>query len=229
MPPSAQLTTLIDKVDGFELVRDQVGAILLVETAAQQALAVTASRDSTLWAFRVFVERTDPWGDFLDLPDDIDPAFAPLPVVNVWFDGSTYDKASSNQNERQHATSTLNVDIYTYGVSRDTADGHLPGDLAARLDLHRVIRLVRNMLMSTQYVYLGLRGFVWGRWLASVDIFEPPMDVRAAQRVGAARLVLQVDHNEFAPAVPTVPLEGITLKVYRDPQGELLFTSDFNP
>lgn len=225
----ALITTLIDKLDGFELVRDQLGAILLAETTAQQALAVSSSRDPKLWTFRVFVERTDPWGDFIDLPDDLDPTHAPLPIVNVWYDGSTYDKSSSNVVERQHAMSTLNIDVYTYGASRDTVEGHQPGDLQARLDLHRVVRLLRNVVMSAQYTYLAMRGFVWGRWITSIDIFEPPMDVRAAQRVGAARIVLQVDHNEFSPQVPSVPLEGITLSVIREPTGELLFTANFDP
>lgn len=236
MPATTPLiTTLIDKIDVSEMVRDQIGAILLLETTKQQELAAAAVRDPALWAFRVFTERTNPWGEFMDLPDgDLisdDPTIDLTPIVNVWWDGITFDRSASNVVERQKGTSTFNVDIYTVGVSRATLEGHQPGDELARLEMARVVRLVRNILMAAQYTYLALRGTVWGRWIASIETFEPPSEIRAAQRIGAARIALQVDHNEFSPQVPTVPLEGVTVFVERGETGQLYFTQafDFSP
>lgn len=226
----ALITELIDKVDVSEVIRDQLGALLLVETTKQQELAAAAARDPALWAFRVFSERTNPWAEFIDLPDDdtVDPSIDLTPIVHVWWDGITFDKSASNVVERQKGTSTFNVDVYTVGVSAATLEGHQPGDQAARLEMARVVRLVRNILMSAQYTYLGLRGTVWNRWIASIETFEPPMDVRAAQRIGAARIVLQVDHSEFSPQAPVVQLEGITVNVERGETGQLYFTAKYD-
>lgn len=225
---AAVIQRLIDKLDGFEIVRNKVGAILLLESQHQQTLALAASRDMNDWAFRVFSERTNPIGEFLDIPDDASSPPLVLPIVNVWYNGTTFDKSASNLVERQKGTSTINVDVYTYATSADQLVGHSPGDERAARELHRVVRLVRNILMAGSYTYLGLRGFVWERWLPAIEIFEPPTDGRAAQRIGAARLGLQVVHNEFSPQYEGVPLEGVDLSVLRRESGELYIEADFN-
>jgi hypothetical protein len=225
----AALPELIDKLDTFEIVRDEVAAILLLETTQQQALAVATlptPRDPYPWAFRVFTERMNPWGEFLDLPTDTGP-LPILPLVNVWWSGITFDKSASNVVERQKGTSTINVDCYAYATSEDIlGGGHKPGDENAQRAVQRVVRLVRNILMAGQYTYLGLQGTVWTRWIHGIEIFEPPVDVRSAQRIGAARITLHVDHSEFSPQVGGVPLELISTTVERGDTGQIYFTAD---
>ena len=46
---------LIDKLDTFEIVRDEIAAILATEIASQEALAA-GEPDPTLWRLRVFLE-----------------------------------------------------------------------------------------------------------------------------------------------------------------------------
>lgn len=226
--PAAQLTELVDKVDVFEIVRDEIAAILLVETANQVALAVAASRDPLPWQARIYTERTNPWGDFLDVREEQE---LPLPIVNVSYNGSTYDRSRSNTVERQGADSTYFVDCYAYGASEDVAGGgHRPGDEVAARSAQRVVRNMRNILMSAQYAYLGLRGTVGGRWVNSIDMMEPQVESRAVQRLGAVRLTLQVNHNEFAPQVKGAPFELLSVNVRRAPDGEFLyFTASFSP
>src|SRR3954470_11247609 len=105
----AQITELIDRADNSERVRDQIAAILLVEQQNQQALATLAGKDPEQWRLRIFSERSNPWEVFRDQDaEDFDTA----PIVNVTFDNSTFDMASSNIVERQKATGTFNVDCY---------------------------------------------------------------------------------------------------------------------
>jgi len=221
-----KLTELVDKVDVFELVRDQIGALLLIETEQQQLLATAAARDPTPWDLRVYTERTNPFGEFVDLVEGEDP---PRPIVNVSYSGSTYIKSSSNVVERQRADSTYFIDCYAVAVSQDVAGGgHRPGDELAALEVQRVIRLVRNYLMSAEYTYLGLRGTVGGRWIASIETMDPQLDALQVQRVGAARITLTVDHSEYSPQVRGEPLELLSLNVRRAADGELsYFTATF--
>ena len=104
-----------------------------------------------------------------------------LPIVNVWFDTLTYDGAASNIVERQKIEATYNIDCYGYGVSVEDGSGHMPGDQTASLECQRALRLVRRILMSAHYVYLGLRGVVWKRWPQSVSMLQPQIDDRAAK------------------------------------------------
>jgi hypothetical protein len=221
------IDTLIDKLDSFELVRNEVAAILLAETTSQQTKAIAAGKPTAYpWQFRVYLERTNPWAEFQELPDE---QTAPVvPIVNVWFNGLTADLSGSNVIERQKVTSTIFVDVYTYAVSEDVeAGGHRPGDQLAAIELHRVVRLVRNMLMAGTYAWLGLRGLVARRWISSIDVLEPALDVRAAQRIGAARITLLVDHQEYSPQVTGEPLEALSAQVERESTGQIYFTATF--
>lgn len=221
------IDTLIDRLDGSEIVRNEVAAILLRETLSQQLLATQAGKPSTYpWQFRVFVERTDPFGEFTEIPDA--STVPVVPLVNVSFNGWQADPHASNVVERQKVTTTINVDVYAYAVSEDVpAGGHKPGDQLAALEAQRVARLVRNILMSATQTYLGLRGLVWKRWITSLDMMAPDPAIRAAQRFGVARLTLQVDHNEFSPQVTGEPFELLSAQVEREDTGQIYFTASF--
>ncbi len=227
----AQIPDLIDKVDTFEIIRDELAAILLTESAEQVALATAATdKNPNHWRLRIFSERTNPWEEFQDpaATDDETPAPFVAPIVNVSFADESYDYGASNTVERQKATATYNIDCYGYGVAEDDLDGgHRPGDAQAALECHRAVRLVRNILMSGPYTYLGLRGTVWRRSIQTITAFRPAGDEQAVQQVAAARLTVQVEFNEFAPQYRGAPLELISLTVKRAETGEIYLTADY--
>lgn len=221
------IEALIDKLDNFELVRNEVAAILLRETTSQQALALTAGKPSGYpWAFRVFLERTDPIGEFADLPDELT---APVvPIVNVSFNGWQSELGASNLNDRQKVVTQIIVDCYAYAVSEDVdGGGHRPGDQLATLEAQRVLRLVRNILMSGTQCYLGMRGLVWRRWISEVAMMAPNAQPQAAQRIGVARLTLQVEHLEHSPQSQGEPIELLSAQVEREDSGQIYFTQSF--
>jgi hypothetical protein len=221
----AQIETLIDKFDNVELIRDQIAAIILVEQARQQELATAAGKDPELWRLRVFLERANPWDEFADVdgngPEDTSP------LVNVWWANSDDGEHGSNTVERQRVTGTFHIDCYGYGVSRETEEGHDSGDETASLEAQRSSRLVRNILMSAHYAYLGMRGVVGRRWRHSAQSFQPAIDSRPVAHVSAVRIALRVDFNEFSPQHVPVPLALISVAVKRIDTGELLFTADY--
>jgi hypothetical protein len=225
----ALITTLIDKVDSFEIIRDQIGAILAVESANQQALAAAANpaRDPRLWALRAFVERSEPWLMFQKEVDQLDLT----PIVNVWYEGGPFDEKSGNQFERQKAIGTFNIDCYGAGVATETDAGHMPADLAAATAAHRAVRLVRNFLMSAHYQYLGLpRGsqqLVMERRVNSITLFQPPQDDAASQRTVGARIALGVHFTEFSPQIVLENLERLTVTVRRKETGEIYFQARY--
>jgi hypothetical protein len=220
------ISTLIDKVDVFEAVRDKIALILATESAAQQVLASAAAEDPDLWELRVYTERTNPWEAFRG--DDTDRS----PIINVWFENSGFPRARGNVVSKQESGSTYNIDCYGYAVAANVvAGGYTPGDEGAALEVQRAVRLVRNILMAGHYVYLDLpRGTVSGRWLRTVNMFQPQIDNRAVEKVVGCRLALDVSFNEYSPQVGDTAetLDYVAVDVKRTEDGQIVVETDFD-
>lgn len=213
------IETLIDKVDNCELIRDKIAQILTDESVSQMQLATTAGKDPSLWELRVFIERSNVFEMFT-------PNAPAQPVVlNVWYDTSTFLTGAGNSHEKQQCEGIFNIDIYGHGVSRNVdGGGHEAGDKAAAIAAQRGSRLVRNILMSAEYVQLGLMGIVGSRWPQSISLFQPLQGETSAQQIVSARVVLRVVYNEFSPQhVPTI-LTGVTVEIFQAEDGQLLST-----
>jgi len=223
--PEPLIETLLDGRDNFEIVRDQIAAILAIESEGQQALAVAATRDPLPWKLRVFLERSNPWSEWVDNPDSIDVA----PLVNVSWQDFAPDGAAASTVSGGRTAGTYHIDCYGYGKSADVeAAGHKPGDEAAGLEVARIVRLVRRILMSAHYAYLALpRGLIARRMLRSVTSFDIPLSERGAQHIVAARLVLGVEFVEGTPQVQGVPLESLYLEARRAKDGRLYFAAQY--
>lgn len=217
------IATLIDKQDTAEIVRDQIAALLALETAGQVALATSEGKpDPDLWKFRVYQERSNPWENLPSKTADDSP------LVNVWWDASTFDAAASNIVERQKSTATINIDCYGYGQSAADGTGHKAGDRQASEAVQRVVRLVRNILMAGEYTYLGLRGVVWRRWVESITMMQPQQDGGNVHHVQAARIAFKVEFNEYSPQVQPVTLELLTVDVHRTEDNQIVIEADYD-
>lgn len=214
------ITTLIDKQDNFEIVRDQIAAILALETANQMALAQAQSLDPADWDLDVYIERSNPWDGY---------SGSKARVVNVWFDSATADERASGVVERQTMLGTFNIDIVGFGVSRADGAGQIAGDEDAARNAQRGLMLVRNILMAGEYTYLGLRGVVGRRFPSGINSFQPPFlkNPEVDQALGI-RLALQVRYDEFSPQYPPVELEYLSNRVERAEDGRLLAQVDFD-
>jgi hypothetical protein len=217
------IQTLIDKSDNFEIIRDQIASILVVEVASQMALATAASKDPNDWKLRVFTERSNPWEQFLNDQTDTSP------IINVWFDNSNFNKSSSNVMERQKSESVFNIDCYGFGVSSDIpSGGHKPGDRESAFEVQKAIKLVRNILMAAEYTYLGMRGLVWLRWPQGVTAFQPEINGQQMQQISGARITLNVSFNEFSPQFVEETLEFVSIDIKRTFDGQIILETDYD-
>jgi len=222
MPSPEVLQTLINKQDNFEVIRDQIAAILVTETANQMTLAA-GEPDPTLWNLNVYTERANAWEQFLKKDPD------PTPIINVWYDNSNFDESGSNVQSQQKTVGVFNVDCYGYGLSEDVAaGGHRAGDKEAALNVQRAIRLVRNMLMAGPNTYLQIRGLVWQRWPQAITIFQPQIGDHPVEQVVGARIALRVIFNEFAPQYVANTLEFVNMGVKRTEDGLIVMEADFD-
>lgn len=222
------IETLIDKLDANEVVRDKLAEILLAESISQQALASAAAKDPALWKLRVFVDRANPWEEFLAAEPD-DESADRSPIVNITLDSINFPGGKGDTVERQGASATFHIDCYGYGFSAETDDGHRAGDQMAAAEAQRCLRLVRNILMAATYTYLDMRGVVGKRWPQSIQMFQPELEARSVQKVVGARFALGVDFNEFSPQVVGQPLESIVVTVRRRATGEVYFEAEYGP
>jgi hypothetical protein len=223
--PLKPIATLIDKQDTAEVVRDQIAAILFLETLSQQALAVDAAKDPLDWTLRIFSERANPWEQFTDGQKTGEDA---TPIVNIAWDSASYDRSKSDPTRKQHAVGIYNIDCYGYGLSKDDGGpGHTAGDKEAAFEVQRAYRLVRNMLMAGVNRYLQLQGVVGNRWPQAINIFQPQQGGTPVENVVGARLVLNVEFNEFSPQVEGEILELVTNQVKRTGDGKIVLNADY--
>lgn len=219
------ISELIDRPDNFELVRDQIAAIIATDSSAQQALATAAAKDPNLWKLRVYTERANPWEQFLDEADqDLDAS----PIVNVWFDSYAVDQKASDVFSRQATEGTFNIDCYGFALSQSDGAGHLAGDEQAAYAAQRALRLCRSILMAAEHRYLGMQGVVWQRMPTSVDSFQPQQGGQTVQKIVAIRLGLSVKFNEISPQVPAETLDLVSTKINRLSDGQLLVEADYD-
>lgn len=220
---AAKINTLIDKQDNFEVIRDKIALILAEEEVEQKVLAVAASKDPALWAFNVFIERAIPW----QLLENIDgKIISETPLVNVYYDSGNFIKSKSDIVKRQNEDGSFFIDIYAAKNSLNESGIITPGDLRTSLEVDRLIKLVRNILMSAFYTYLDLQGIVWQRWIQEIRKFQPAIEDRPAEHVMAARVNLQVSFNEFSPQEAGVDLEEINIELNTDSGGQVILNYD---
>lgn len=232
----AKITELIDKRDNFELIRDEIAAILVVEIVNQKALAVTAGKDPALWDFKTLIERSNPW----ELLEDSDGKITgEVPLVNVYFQSASDKPSSSNLINNQQFTGQFIIDCLASKVSTEDGQGVKQfGDELAAIDVQRVIKLCRNILMSNIYTYIftsidsatGLpianKSIVQKRNISEIQMFQPDLNDRPMENVVAARLTMSVDYQEFSPQSAQIELETIESQCTRDTDGFIYFTID---
>lgn len=112
---------------GFELVRDRIGAILATELAEQSDLNSDQNLDASVW-----VSRSTPF----DTEE--------LPAINVVLSEGDYD--SKNQGAAQ-GSYQYNIEVYSRAKSADGEDG----DKKASLRLDRLVGVCRAILENPVY------------------------------------------------------------------------------
>jgi hypothetical protein len=223
---SAKIEQLIDKQDTFEIVRDEIAAIIELEKENQKSLAIEADKNPALWDFDVYVERSNPW-ELIENPLNGE-ILSETPLINIYFDQMSFDDSASNFIEQQKADAVFTIDcLSAKNHLRDKTDTITRGDKLASFDAQRIVRLVRNIIMAAEYSYLGLQGIVSWRGFQSVTMFQPNINDHPAQNVIGCRMNLAVNFIETSPQIQPVTIELISLQCERDSDGKIYFNYTF--
>jgi hypothetical protein len=145
----ALITNIIPK-QGFEIVRDAIGAILVLELTNQKTL-----QGSTLfpWPVNVFKERLT----VMDNEENI--------YINILVDSATYSNKSQKEVEGR---TTYFVDVYTRGK------GNTDGTSESTVTRDKFIGMIRYILSSTMYNTLGMvPGLIGGTMIDSFATLDP--------------------------------------------------------
>ena len=215
------ITTLLNTPDGHEIVRKRIADVIWEELEGQKVLAQAQGEDPLAFAADVFEEQHNPF-------DRFNESRVTLPAINVWFDSSSYERQGSTV-RAQRADGNFNIDIYCNAVSEEDApggSGHLPGDVKAATEASRWAGIIRRILMSAHYVILGspygANQFCFGRWIDSVNAFQPQIETRPAIHIHAIRLVLGVHFKVDSPQWEGQPMEIATATVKRAVDGKVI-------
>ena len=165
---------MIDEIisrQNFELVRDAIGSILLIELEAQKQ---KQDFDENI---NIFSERTNP------IQND------ELLTINLSLESGDF----SNKTQKDSEGKTIyNIDIYTIGKSSPSGSGS--NDSAFRL--HKFIGMIRYILSHTAYRTLGLTpGFIGGSQIESFFIMDADLK-QDSNYLKMARITFSVRINE---------------------------------
>jgi hypothetical protein len=205
----SKINFLLAKNDNIELIRNQIAGILKIETENQYSLAAgQGAEDLRDYKIGVFVERARPW--------DLTGNKNPFPLINISLSG--YDgEAGSAQSEKKYKA-TFYIDCYGCGNLNNTNGND---DSLAAIRAWKTARIARNILMSSYYTYLGLRGTVFKRSILSIQTGSPSNMPESAAAVTTCRISLAVDFSEKSPQEGGVMFEGIAFKAVSE-SGEIL-------
>jgi hypothetical protein len=199
---SALISELIDAPDTVEIVRDQIAAILSLELQNQSALAQSAGIPNVKeFEVPVYVENARPY----------DGDSVPIRFVNI-----TLPRVISISGNARLGSQKEQSTIFIDCVACGNDSGDFRDDKSSSLRAWRVARIVRRILMSDAYTYLGLRGVVGSRLVTSLEAGTPEKSERekeASLFFTIIRISLEVQFAERYIEMTGVPLESIAFEV----------------
>jgi hypothetical protein len=199
-----KINTLIENQDNAEKIRDQIAALLTLEINNQKKIAIEKEvPDKRDFDIAVYIENARPW----ELTGDKNP----FPLVNICLQ-ETGGPSGSTVNHTKY-TGQFVIDCYGCGNQKlENDDEILTDDYLATIKAWKTARIVRNILMSGFYAYLGIRSLVQKRTVKKITTIIPQGLPNSAVAVTAARIILEVNFFEESPQAEAADLEGISFK-----------------
>lgn len=133
-------------VQGFEVVANRIGSILLEEVTAQQALQ---SFDDNV---EIFNERIEPF----DKSQDV--------MITIAFRKAGYEGQTTRDSQGEYH---YFIDVFASGWG----EGDIPSSIVAKNKLFRYVGLVRYILSSGKYLTLGFApGLIGGKYIETITL-----------------------------------------------------------
>ncbi|MDR2509249.1 MAG: hypothetical protein LBC77_01240 [Spirochaetaceae bacterium] len=209
---TAKIHEIIGTPDMAEILRDQVAAVLSLELQNQYAMAQEAALpDAREFNIPVFVENGRPYESSGGKPL--------MRFVNVLLPKITVP-ASNPRMGAQKEQAVFFIDCAACGNDCGT----FRDDKSAAIRAWKLTRIVRRILMSGEYAYLGLRGIVGSRIITSMEAGtpeKPELDRESALSYMLVRITLEAQFLEKFIGTEGPPLELISFEV-EPSSGEIL-------
>lgn len=217
---SAKIDFLINKNDNFEIIRDEITAIIAAEQANQKKLSASSPiTDETYFNFKIFSERLDPVNS---LASDGEIDEDNFPFINVWYNNSSL-QSNSQTNGIQKYQSDYNIDIYAVSKSKIDESGNVTNsDELSSKRVQRIVKIIRNILANQNYTQLNLPKVVSGRFIQNISMLPPDAE-RSLNNMSVARITLQVDHIETTGENQYNNVELIQAKCTQDKNGLITY------
>jgi hypothetical protein len=196
-----EIYELISDPDNVEKLRDHIAIIVKGETQNQYTIAQEqGASDAEDYNFRVFIENSRPY----DTEDGI-PAIEPIANIRLQ---KAVPEGSNSRLGPQKEKAIFIIDCITFGAD----GGEDWNEKSAIIRAWKAARMIRRILMSEQYTYLGLRGIVGSRLVASIETGVPE-NGGDAFTVAAARITLEVQFMERAIETSGPIIEAIDFTI----------------
>jgi hypothetical protein len=205
------ITTLLNEPDNLEKIRDRIAVILKLEFLNQCQKAIEQDVENVNdFNIGVYLERERPW----QLTENSEGK-NPFPLVNVKLAGYRKENEPGSTVNRQKYIGDFIIDCYAQGTP-DNPDYF--DDTDATIRAWKLGRMVRQVLMSGHYVYLGMRDIVRRREITEAGTGTPTDRTGniddSAVSVTICRILFAVYYSEESPQAAGVELEGISFKAF---------------
>ena len=219
------ITERLNVPDVTEVARDAIAAILRDELDNQLTLAINDGDPADEWTIDVYTERSNSWDQWVEIR-----AGNQAPFLNIMLGDLKYDRQRSTV-KPEALEVDYKIDVYTFGLTQDVSGGgHIPGDRTAAFQGARWQAIVRAILLSGQYTYLGSpRGasqWCFGRWIADSQPFVPQIENRSAIHGVATRISLETRLRQPTPQGSGEPIEELSVQIKRAGDGKILVDAD---
>ena len=180
-----QIAELLDEPDNIEKLRDHIAALTKLETKNQYTLALEKEKkDAEDFNFKVFIENARPY--------DTGGEPTVTPLINVMLQKAVPMDGNARIGPQKEKAFFI-IDCIAFG--NDGSEKW--NDKVAAARAWKAARVIRNIIMSDQYAYLGLRGMVGARQIAQIESGVPE-NGGDALTVVTARITLEVQFVERA-------------------------------
>jgi hypothetical protein len=207
---------LINK-DNAEIIRDTIAGILKSEIENQIKIAEENDVVDSDYNINVFIENSRPWAL-------IDENNNPFPLVNICLQQLVEEERPGSTINNQKYIATFYIDCWGCG-NKNSEDS--PDDYLSTIRAWKTARIVRNILMSGIYTYLGIRDIVRKRKVVSMVTIIPQNLNESAISITACRIKFEVETFQESPQVTPAVLSAVSLQI-DDPTGEVKLVNIYN-
>jgi hypothetical protein len=206
-----QIYELISEPDNVEKIRNHIAYIIKGETENQYTIArEEGAPNAEDYNFRVFVENARPYDNEGEPPIE--------PLINIMLQKTEPAEGNPRMGPQKYKA-TFIIDCIAYGND----GGEDWDDRAAGARAWKTARVIRAILMSEQYLYLGLRGIIGGRAIKSIETGAPEMGGDALTVV-TARIILEAQLLERSIGASGPIIEEINFTIEPE-SGEVVGTN----